>query len=141
MAAAQAPGVSILEFTFTAAADMSSAAVGPGPNTSYQYTAVKPTSGTDLAVSPSSSAGSRVVGVLQTQPASGGAAVVRILGITKLVVDGTTPIANGDMLTTDASGRGVKTTTTGAESFAMALQASTAQNDIISAIVLPAARY
>lgn len=139
MAAAQAPGVPILEYTFSAASGMGSSAAGPGPNTSYQYCAVKVTG--DLAVGPSSSAGTRVVGVLQTQPLSGEGAVVRILGITKLVVDGTTPIAAGDMLTTDSVGRGVKTTTTGAESFAQALQASTAQNDIISAIVLPAARF
>src|SRR5262245_48772280 len=137
MAAAQAAGVPILEFTFTAGSNMSSTAAGNGPNGSYQYTAVKFSA--DRAVAPSSSAGTRVVGILQTQPLANEAAVVRILGISKCVVDGTTPIAAGDMLTTDSVGRGVKTTTTGAESFAQACEGSTAQNDIISVIVLPAA--
>lgn len=151
MAAAQAPGVPILDYTFAYGGAASSS--GPGPQGTFQYCAVKP-DGNDLECAPSSSAGAtisantRILGVLQTQGptatvgAVGGACTVRMLGLSKLVVDGSgTAIASGDLLKNDTSGRGVKTTNANDEIFAMALQASAAVNDIITVFVIPGMRY
>ena len=138
MAAAQAPQHPVLDFTLNAGADMSSASsvAGPGPQASYQYCAVKYTSN-DLEVAPSTSAYQKLVaGVLQNQPTLNGAAQVRYAGITKLVVDGSTQaITPGMTLTTDAVGRGV-TSSSAAPFFAVAMQGSTAQGDIISAYLV-----
>lgn len=137
MAAAQAPGQPVLDFTFNAGSDMSATAVGPGPQASYQYCAVKATAN-DLEVGPSSSAYTlRVLGVLQNQPTINTAAVVRMMGISKLVVDGAAQaIIPGMTLSTDTSGRGVSSSSA-SPFFAIALQGSTAQNDIIAAYIAP----
>lgn len=137
MAAAQAPGYPVLDFSFNAGSNMSATAVGPGPQASYQYCAVKATAN-DLEVAPSSSVYTlRVLGVLQNQPLANEAAVVRMLGITKLVVDGSgQAIIPGMTLSTDTSGRGVSSSSA-SPFFAIALQGSTALNDIISAYVAP----
>lgn len=139
MGAAQAPGYPVLDFSFNAASNMGSGSSGPGPASTYRYTAVKATAN-DLEVAPSSSAGTPALGVLQNDPASGTAATVRMLGLSKIVVDGAAgTIVPGDKLGTDASGRGVKVTS--GEFFAVALQGSTVQNDIISGFVIPGGRY
>lgn len=151
MASAQAPGHPILDFSFAYGGAASSS--GPGPNGTFQYCAAKP-DGNDFEVAASSSAGAtitantRVVGVLQTaNPTAtvgtvGMACTVRMLGLSKLVVDGSgTAITPGDWLKNDASGRGVKTTNANDEIFAMALQNSTAASDIISVFVMPGQRY
>src|SRR5262245_23537635 len=80
-------------------------------------------------------AGEFVQGVLQNKPQlNEGCTVAAIAGSTsKLVVDGTTPIAIGDRLKADASGRGVKTTTAQDEVIGLALEASTAAGDNIEA--------
>lgn len=138
MAAAQAPAHPVLDFTFNAGADMSAASSvgGPGPSGSYQYAAVKYTSN-DIEVAPSSSYQTKTVaGVLQNMPTLNGAAQVRMQGITKLVVDGSTQaITPGMTLTTDSVGRGV-TSSSAVPFFAIALQGSTAQGDIISAFLV-----
>lgn len=144
MAAAQAVAHPILDFSFNYGAGASSS--GPGPSGSFQYCAVKATAN-DLEVAPSSSgdvtiaANSGVVGVLQNQnpPVLNTAATVRMLGISKLVVDGSgTAIVPGNWLKNDTSGRGVvDTASSSAAAFAMALQASAAANDIISVFVMP----
>lgn len=141
-AAAQAPGVPVLDFSFNYGAAASSS--GPGPQGTFQYCTVKATAN-DLEVAPSSSAGvtiaanSAVVGVLQTQGALNTGVTVRMLGITKLVVDGSgTAITPGVWLKNDAQGRGVvDTASSSTAAFAMALQGSAAANDIISAFVMP----
>lgn len=151
MAAAQAPAHPILDYSFAYGGAASSS--GPGPNGTFQYCAVKP-DGNDLEVAPSSSAGAtisantRVLGILQTQGPTastgsvGMACNVRMLGLSKLVVDGgAAAIAPGDLLKNDTSGRGVKTTNASDEIFAMALQNSTSTNDIISVFVLPGQRF
>lgn len=79
-----------------------------------------------------------VLGVLQNKPLAGEAAEVRIHGITKAVSDGTTPIAVGDILGVDTSGRVVKlTAAAGAKSLGRALQASSAAGTIISVLLTP----
>jgi hypothetical protein len=146
MAAAQAPGVPILDFTFNYGAAASSS--GPGPQGTFQYCAVKATAN-DIECAPSSSAGvtisanSGCLGVLQTQGVLNNGVTVRMLGLSKLVVDGSgTAINPGNWLTNDAAGRGVvDTASSSAAAFAMALQKSTAQNDIITVFVLPSQVY
>lgn len=81
----------------------------------------------------------RPMGVLQNKPKSGEACGIRVIGTTKLVVDGvaaTSNIAIGDKLKADASGRGVKASSDGDEVFAIALEASTATGDIIEALLV-----
>ena len=152
MASAQAPGVPILDYSFAYGGVASSS--GPGPYGTFQYCAVK-ADGNDLEVAPSSSAGVTItpnsgsIGVLQTMgpTAVGGtvgmACTVRMLGLSKMVVDGSgTTITPGAWLTNDAAGRGVVDAASSSVSvIAMALQKSTAQNDIISVFVLPSQVY
>ena len=86
-------------------------------------------------------AGAAMAGVMQDAPASGVAGSYQIAGVSRLVTDGSgTSIAAGDYLKSDASGRGVKTTTNGDEVGAMALEASTAAGTII-AVQLVRFRY
>lgn len=81
-------------------------------------------------------ANGRAFGVLQNKPsAAGQGAVVRISGVTKLVVDGTSAIAVGGPLKSDASGRGVVAGTDKDKVCAIAMEASSAANDIIAALV------
>src|SRR5262245_51388548 len=75
----------------------------------------------------------RGVGILQNKPAASGRnAVVRHLGISKAVSDGSgTAIAIGDTLGFDSSGRVVKKTTADNGIIGEALDASTAAGTII----------
>lgn len=146
MAAAQAVAHVILDFTFSYGAAASSS--GPGPQGTFQYCAVKPT-GNDLECAPSSSAGVTIaantfnLGILQNQGVLNGAATVRMLGISKMVVDGSgTAIVPGNWLKTDAQGRGVvDTASSSASAIGFALQGSAAANDIISVFVSPQQLY
>lgn len=146
MAAAQAPGHPILDFTFNYGAAASSS--GPGPQGTFQYCGVKFTAN-DLEVAPSSSAGVTIAantgnaGILQTQGALNGGCTVRMLGLSKMVVDGSgTAIVPGNWLKTDTQGRGVvDTASSSASAIALALQGSTAASDIISVFVLPSQVY
>ena len=70
-----------------------------------------------------------VVGVLQNKPASGGAALYRFGGTTKVVASAA--IAIGAWVTTTATGTGVTTTTDGDIVIGRALEAAGAAGDII----------
>jgi hypothetical protein len=84
-----------------------------------------------------SGANGRTIGVLQNKPnAAGLGAVVRVSGTSKLVVDGTVAIAAGNPLKADASGRGVLAATDKDKVGGIALEPSTAANDIIEALVV-----
>ena len=141
MASAQAPGFPILDLSFNMGSASSS--TGQGPQNTFQYSAVK-FDGVDLQVAPSSSdgatilAGSQCAGVMQNQPSLNQAATVRVLGVSKMVVDGSgTAIVPGNWLKNDTSGRGVVIALPSSSQapIAMALQNSVAQNDIISVFV------
>lgn len=96
-------------------------------------------------------AGVYCVGILQNKPdASGKPASIMISGISKAIANGTTDIAIGDMLSTNASGVLVKATvrtqsgttpfavTSGHKIVAMALQALTDDADrYIAVLVMP----
>lgn len=84
-----------------------------------------------------SGANGRTIGVLQNKPTAAGlGAVVRLSGTTKLKVDGSSvAIVAGDPLKSDASARGVKAATDKDKVGAIAMEPSTAANDIIEAIV------
>ena len=72
-------------------------------------------------------------GVLQNKPDAGQAAEVAHLGISRIVVDGNaTNIAIGNLITSDANGKGVVADTIGDVAFGKALQASTVDGDVIS---------
>lgn len=117
--AGQVPGGDVLKAgSFVAAADLSSA--------QYKFVVISGAGQVNVA-----GAGARAIGVLQNKPTAGLAAEIITEGESLLVVDGTTAIAAGDMLKSDASGRGVKTTTATDIVCAMALEASSAANDII----------
>lgn len=149
---AQSPGYPVLDVSFNADGDCSSSAgvAGSGPSSTYQYCAVKPTAN-DLCCAPSSSApgttiaaGTQVLGILQNAPSASQAATVRMLGISKHVVDGSgTTITPGCWLKNDTSGRGViaSTPSSSQATYAMALAGSTAANDIIPVFVLPQNAY
>lgn len=97
---------------------------------SNQYTLVKLTANSQLAAC---GAGDAPFGVLQDTPTSGKAGSVMYEGISRLKVDGSgTNIAPMDYLKSDASARGVKTTTGGDEVGAQALEAATTANAIIA---------
>lgn len=83
-------------------------------------------------------ANGRTIGVLQNKPnAANLGAVVRVSGMTKLVVDGTAGGGTvvGGPLKSDASGRGVVAATDKDKVGAIALEASTAANDVIAALI------
>lgn len=76
------------------------------------------------------------VGVLQNKPNSNQAAQVMLHGISRNVVDGNaTAIVIGDPITSDANGKGVKADTAGDLAYGTALEASTADNDVISVLM------
>lgn len=84
-----------------------------------------------------SGANGRSLGVLQNKPnAANLGAVVRVSGMTKLVVDGSgNAIAVGNPLKSDGSGQGILANTDKDKVGAIALEASTAAGDIIAALV------
>jgi hypothetical protein len=69
-------------------------------------------------------------GVLQNDPDTGEAAIVRVDGVTKLVAGGT--IAVGNLVTSSTAGTGIACTTTGEFYLGRAESASTAAGQIIS---------
>lgn len=74
-----------------------------------------------------------IVGVLQNKPASGGAALYRFGGTSKVVAGGV--IAIGDMVTSKSDGRGLTTTTDGDIVIGRALEAAGADGDIIEVLL------
>lgn len=84
----------------------------------------------------------RNLGVLQNAPNTGQDASVCLLGVSRMIVDGSgTAIAAMDALAPNSSGIGVKTTTDNDETVAIALQPSSAANDIIAVFVVALQRY
>ena len=84
------------------------------------------------------------IGILQDDPdAAGRACAVRLVGESKMIVDGgVNPIYPGYRLGMATNGGGVMTTTANQEVIAIALEQSTAAGDIISVLILPGgARY
>ena len=76
-----------------------------------------------------------IIGVLQNKPdAAGKAAVVRVLGISKVKTGGI--IAFGAHVTATADGTGISTTTEGDVSVGRALDAA-ASGDVISVLLVP----
>jgi hypothetical protein len=84
-----------------------------------------------------SGANGRSFGILQNKPSAAGlGAVVRLAGTSKLVVDGSgSAISVGSPLKADASGRGVVAGTDKDKVGAIALEASSAANDVIEALI------
>lgn len=76
-------------------------------------------------------AGDLPYGVLQNKPLAGHAAEVMMLGRSRVVSDGTTPIVAGDTIGTDNQGRAVKKTADGAWCIGIANSPSTAAGVII----------
>lgn len=78
------------------------------------------------------------IGVLQNKPDTvGQGAEVRHHGISRHVVDGNaTNIAIGDLITSDANGKGVVADTIDDLAYGIALEASTADGDVISILML-----
>lgn len=109
---------------------------GDGITGASQYLAVKLTSQENLVVIAGAGEG---IGILQNKPegaASAQAAEVRHHGISRHVVDGNaTNIAIGDLITSDAAGKGVVADTIGDLAYGIALEASTADGDIISVLM------
>jgi hypothetical protein len=76
------------------------------------------------------------VGILQNKPVAGQGAEVRHHGISRHVVDGNaTNIAIGDLITSDAAGKGVVADTIDDLAYGIALEASTADGDVISILM------
>lgn len=119
----------ILPFSWPAGADLSA----------KQYYALQLTTTETVTLA---DATVRAVGILQNDPASGEAASVCLLGISKAVTDGNAAaIACMDSLAPDANGKLVKTTTDNDEAVAVALAPSTADGTIIPVFVFPLRRY
>jgi hypothetical protein len=116
--------------SFAAAGDLSAS----------RYCFVKITAARTVAIAGSAE---RCSGILQDQPdVAGMAAGVAVGGTSFLKVDGSgTAILAGDMLKSDSSGQGVKTTSANDEIGAQALEASAAAGDEIQVRVIPAQRY
>lgn len=122
---AQAVRHAILTLSFTAGADLSA----------KRYTAVKADTTAWQVVA--AGAGDAGLGILQNEPTSGKAAEVDMVGATRWKVDGNAAaIAPGDFLKSDTNGKGVKTTTDNDQVMARALEASSADGDIITVILL-----
>lgn len=95
-----------------------------------QYFCVKLAAGPKVALC--AAATDRAIGILQNKPAADGRnASVRHLGISKAVSDGTSAIAVGDLVGTDANGRVVKKATADYGAIGEALDASAAVGTII----------
>ncbi len=111
---------------------------GQGVSPTSQYLAVKLTSIENTIVIASAGVG---IGILQNKPEGGVApagqgAEVRHHGISRHVVDGNaTNIAIGDLITSDAAGKGVVADTIDDLAYGVALEASTADGDIISILM------
>jgi len=101
---------------------------------SKQYYLVE-LSGTDQ-VDVCDNAGDKPVGVLQNKPTAGAAAQVRVLGISKVVSDGSsTNIAVGDYVGTDGNGKAVKKATDTDHVVGIALDASSADGTVIRVLL------
>lgn len=115
-----------IQKTLKASADLSAA--------TKQFTFVKASGNQTITTC---GAGETMLGVQQDLAASGKACMFRITGTSKLRVDGTTPIAAGDKLKSDAAGKGVKASATNIAG-AIALEGATADGVVIEALLISA---
>lgn len=98
-----------------------------------QYFAVKLTSTENDIVLAGAGEG---IGILQNKPEADQGAEVRHHGISRHVVDGNaTNIAIGDLITSDANGKGVVADTIDDLAYGTALEASTVDGDVISVLM------
>lgn len=104
-----------------------------GPNGSGQFLFVYVSAARVVTVQTSS--GGAVYGILQNTPASGQAADVGIMGISKVVAGAA--ITAGANLMCDTAGRAIAQTSTNIIA-AVALEAATAANQIITVAIIPA---
>ncbi len=104
-----------------------------GPNGSGQFLFVYVSAARVVTVQTSS--GGAVYGILQNTPASGQAADVGIMGISKVVAGAA--ITAGANLMCDTAGRAVAQTSTNIIA-AVALEAATAAGQIITVAIIPA---
>lgn len=122
----------VLTFTWPAGADLSA----------KQYCAMQLTTVSGVEVVTTADATVRVIGILQNDPTSGAEASIGLVGISRMLVDGSgAAIAAQDAIAPNASGIGVKTITDNDEIVAYALQPSTAANDVIAVLLAPLRRY
>mgnify|MGYP003325985969 CR=1 FL=1 len=120
----------VFDHSFKAAADL----------TTKQFYLVKLTAADTVGLT--AAVTDATIGVLQNKPNTAQAAQVRILGISKVVSDGSsTAIAVGDKLATNTSGKVVKNTTSGRPIVGTALNASTTDGGIISVLLTPNTHY
>ncbi len=121
----------ILDLSFPAAGDLS---------TKQFYPVTLTTAGRINTISTTTTV---TFGVLQDDPdAAGRAGAVRLEGVSKMIVDGSTnPIYPGYLLGVNTNGIGVFTTTANQAIVAQALEQSTAAGDIISVFVTAGQRY
>ena len=99
----------------------------------YQYHAMKIDSNGDIDYADTSNS-DVAIGILQNAPDEAGAeAEVATEGTSKYVVTGSDTIAAGDKLGSDSSYHGKKVTASKAVYFALAMEAATADGDIIEA--------
>ena len=98
-----------------------------------QFLIVASDTSNDLAIVKAAAATDPIVGVLQSKPKAGAAAVVRHIGTTKVVCGGT--ITRGDKVTSDGNGKAVTTTTSGNQVVGRALQ-SGVSGDVIEILLM-----
>lgn len=116
----------IFDASFKAAADLSA----------KQFFIMKPSAADTIAIA--AAATDLSIGVLQDKPKSGEAGRVRVLGISKVVSDGSgTAIAVGDRVGPNSSGKAVKKATADYNCIGIALDASTADGTIIRVLLIP----
>jgi len=117
--------VGVLDITFKAATD----------SRTKQYYIMKPVgSATPYAVQIATGVTDVTYGILQNKPNVGEAAVVRVLGTSKLVSG--TPLTEGLQVTVDSSGRGYYTATDKDIVVGIVLEPSAATGDIIEVLVV-----
>jgi hypothetical protein len=105
-----------------------------------QYYFVKVASATQVALC--AAATDRALGVLRNKPKSGEAALVRVLGVAKVVSDGSvTAIAAGDYVGPNAAGKAVKKAIADYSVAGIALEASAADGAVISVLLIPGAFF
>lgn len=98
-------------------------------------------SGAGLQVDVPDAATDTVFGVIQNKCPAGGAATVRVQGITKWVSDGTTPITVGAYVGTNNAGKAVAKTTNNDKIAGIALSASSADGIVIDVLLTPGVFY
>jgi hypothetical protein len=105
---------------------------------SYRYYAGKLDTNGKIDYFDSSAAANGACGIIDSKPAAeaGAPGDLAVLGRTRMIVDGTTPIAIGDHLGSNSAYKGVKVSGDDAFYFATALEASSADGDLIDVLLV-----